>query len=200
MVVAPHAEGLAHLLGAAVRGQWQARTPLTGAKLRAAQATVRARKASAKQAATRAVAGRAEAWRASGKATLVGGCVDCGAPLTRPRHLRCERCLEQTPGQSRAVRRRRGRAIAAAQADLAQWRSEHLGEERAPTEAFAPIHERLVGVKLAEIMTATGLSKSMASQIRSGRVVPHVRHWPALVRLDRSKPGVGGAPGPREDL
>jgi CRISPR/Cas system-associated endonuclease Cas1 len=30
-LVAPHAEALAHLLGSAVRGQWQPRTPLTGA-------------------------------------------------------------------------------------------------------------------------------------------------------------------------
>jgi hypothetical protein len=39
-------------------------------------------------------------------------------------------------------------------------------------------------VKLAEIMAATGFSKSMASQIRSGRrSVPHVRRWPTLAKL-----------------
>jgi hypothetical protein len=118
---------------------------------------------------------------------LVGTCVECGGPLTRPRHLRCERCLEQAPGQSREVRRRRGRAIAAAQADLALWRAEHLGEESPPSYAFALIRDRLAGSKLTEIMAATGLSKSMASQIRSGRVVPHVRHWPALADLARGQ-------------
>lgn len=60
------------------------------------------------------------------------------------------------------------RAIAAAQAGLVQWRDEHPGEERPPTDAFAPIREGLRGVKLTEIRAATGLSKSMASQIRSG--------------------------------
>jgi hypothetical protein len=49
-----------------------------------------------------------------------------------------------------------------------------------PPEAFAPIREGLADVKLTEIMAATGLSKSMASHIRSGRTVPHARHWPAL--------------------
>jgi len=32
-------------------------------------------------------------------------------------------------------------------------------------------------------VAATGLSKSMASQIRSGPIVPHVRHWPMLADL-----------------
>jgi hypothetical protein len=182
-LVAPHAEGLAHLFGSAVRGSWTPRTPLTSAKLRAAQAGVRARKASAKQGATRAAAGRAAVRRANGEEVLDGTCVDCGGPLTRPRHLRCDRCLEQTPGQSREVRRRRGQAIAAAQAGLADWRIGQLGEERLPPEGFNPIRERLAGFKLMQIMAATGLSKSMASQIRSGRTVPHVRHWQALARL-----------------
>jgi hypothetical protein len=42
-LVAPHAEAVAHLLGRAVRGQYQPRPPLTGGKLRGAQAVVRAR-------------------------------------------------------------------------------------------------------------------------------------------------------------
>lgn len=166
-----------------MRGQWQPRTPLTSANLRAAQAGVRARKASAKKAATRAVVGRAEARRTNGGRALDGTCVDCGGPLKRPRHLRCEQCLEQTPGQSRDLRRRRGRAIAAAQAGLVQWRADHPVGERPPAEAFAVIREGLGRLKLTEIMAATRLSKSMASQIRSGRTVPHVRHWQALATL-----------------
>jgi hypothetical protein len=114
---------------------------------------------------------------------LVGTCVDCGGPLTRPRHVRCKNCQEKIPGQTRAVRRERGRAIAAAHGGLAEWRAEHADRDRPPPEAFAPIRDSLAGVKLREIMAATGLSKSMASQIRSGRAVPHVRHWPALFRL-----------------
>jgi CRISPR-associated endonuclease Cas1 len=182
-LVAPHAEAIAHLLGRAVRGQYLPRTPLTGRKLRTAQSVVRARKVAAKRAATTATTARAVARRADGQMALVGTCVDCGGPLTRPRNLRCETCQEQTPGQSRAVRRQRGRAIAAARADLAEWRAEHPQDERPSAETFAPIRTGLDGIKLADIRAATGLSKSMASQIRSGRVVPHVRHWGALAEL-----------------
>ena len=181
-LVAPHADAIAHRLGQAVRGRYQPRTPLTSTKLRNAQAIAWARKASAKRAATAAAAARAEARRADGRTALVGTCTDCGRPLTRPRDLRCDRCRENIPGQSRAVRRRRGRAIAAAHAGLSDWRAEH-GSSRPPPEAFAPIRKSLAGMKLAEIMAATGLSKSMASQVRSGRTTPHVRHWAALTEL-----------------
>lgn len=47
-------------------------------------------------------------------------------------------------------------------------------------DAFDPVREGLAGRKLAEIIAAIGLSTSMASQIRSGRIVPHARLWPAL--------------------
>jgi hypothetical protein len=186
-LVAPHAEAVAHLLGRAVHGQYQRRTPLTGTKLRAAQAVVRARKASTTRAAANATAARAVARRADGQIALLGTCVDCGGPLTRPRHLRCENCMEQTPGHSRAVRRERGRAIAAAQAGLAEWRDEHANEDGPSREAFVSIRDGLAQVKLTEIMTATGLSKSMASQIRSGRAIPHIRHWQALTRLSDNR-------------
>jgi hypothetical protein len=42
-------------------------------------------------------------------------------------------------------------------------------------------------VKLADIMAATGLSKTSASMVRAGRTVPHVRHWPALRSLEPSR-------------
>jgi CRISPR-associated endonuclease Cas1 len=187
-LVAPHAEALAHLLGRAVRGQYQPRTPLTGAKLRAAQAAVRARRTSAKRASTSATAARAAVRRADGQTALVGTCLDCGGPLTRPRHLRCENCWEKTPSQSRAVRRQRGRAIAVAHEGIREWRTEHTDDERRAPETFVQIREGLADIKLVDIMAATGLSKSMASQIRSGRTVPHVRHWPALAELAGHSP------------
>jgi transcriptional regulator with XRE-family HTH domain len=37
--------------------------------------------------------------------------------------------------------------------------------------------------ELTAIMAATGLAKSTASQVRSGRAVPHARHLPALAEL-----------------
>jgi hypothetical protein len=37
--------------------------------------------------------------------------------------------------------------------------------------------------KLAAIMAATGLSKQLAADIRSGRHIPHPRHFEALAKL-----------------
>ncbi|MDA8311416.1 MAG: CRISPR-associated endonuclease Cas1 [Actinomycetota bacterium] len=61
--VAPWAEQLAHLLGRAVKGSWQPRTPLTGRNQQAAQARVRARKAVAGSLGQRSVEGRQQANR-----------------------------------------------------------------------------------------------------------------------------------------
>jgi len=183
-LVAPHAEAVAHLFGRAVRGQWTPRTPLSGTKAAAARARVKARKRTGATRVARSVEAKAAAKRTKlDQSVLFATCIDCGGPLTRPRHVRCEACWSKTPTQSREVRRRRGRAIAASVAGVHDWRTEHPNSERPPAEAFAPIRERLAGVKLAEIMAATGLAKSSASQVRSGRTVPHVRHWSALARL-----------------
>jgi hypothetical protein len=182
-VAAPHAEAVAHLLGRAVRGEWEPRTPLSGAKAAAARERVRKRKRESGTRIARSVEAKAAARRARvGQSALFGTCVDCGGPLTRPRHVRCEACWTKTPAQSSEVRRR-GRAIAAAVAGVHDWRAGHPDEARPPPEAFAPIRDGLASVKLTAIMAATGLAKSTASQLRSGRAVPHVRHWPALAAL-----------------
>jgi hypothetical protein len=183
-VVAPHAEAVAHLLGRAVRGKWEPRTPLSGAKAAAARERVRQRRRESGTRVARSVEAKAGARRGRlDQSALFGTCVDCGGPLTRPRHVRCEACWAKTPAQSRDVRRRRGQAIAAAVAGVRDWRAEHPDSKRPRAEAFAPIRDGLVGVPLAEIVAATGLAKSSASQVRSGRVVPHVRHWSALSAL-----------------
>jgi len=184
--VAPHAEAVAHLLGRAVRGKWEPRTPLSGAKAAAARARVRKRKRESGARVARSVAAKAARRRARlDQSALFATCVDCGGPLTRPRHVRCEACWAKTPAQSREVRRRRGRAIAAGVAGVRDWRAEHPDSPRPPAEAFASIRAGLASVKLAQIMAATGLAKSTASQVRSGRAVPHARHWPALAQLAR---------------
>jgi hypothetical protein len=181
--VAPHAEAVAHLLGRAVQGKWQPTTRLTGRAQRAAEARVKARKAQAKWAGDQAHGPRATARREQlDQATLFATCLRCGGPLTRSRHIYCEACWDTTPGQARETRRRRGQAIAASARERGRYDAEHPGTRPDP-EAFASIRERLAAVKLNEIMAATGLSKTTASQIRLGSVVPHRRHWPALQQL-----------------
>ena len=189
--VAPWAEKVAHAFTDAVAGKAAKTTPLTAAKGIAASAEVRRRKAA--EARTRAEHAHAE-HRASRPtrrpravapeqaAAGMARCLDCGGVLTRPRHVRCEACCEHQPGQSRDARRRRGRSIAVARSELDAWRAEHPHANADPVH-FAPIREGLATVKLSEITGALGVSKASASSWRSGRVVPSLRHWPALATL-----------------
>jgi CRISPR-associated endonuclease Cas1 len=189
--VAPHAERVAHLFADQVAGKLTVTTPLTGAKGRAASAEVRLRKARAARKQLEATASQARSTlpkRRAGAAapekaaTLFATCVDCGGPLVRSRHVRCPSCWEKQPGQSRESRRRRGRSIAMARTELERWKAEHP-HARVDPEEFAPIREGLAKVSLADIMEATGCSRSAASQWRSGRYVPALRHWEALTTL-----------------
>jgi hypothetical protein len=41
----------------------------------------------------------------------------------------------------------------------------------------------LANLKLRDIIDACGVSKALASMIRSGRHVPQLRHWSALATL-----------------
>jgi hypothetical protein len=55
-------------------------------------------------------------------------------------------------------------------------------ELRSPSE-FAPIRETLAGIPLKRISQALGVSMTAASKIRSGQLVPDVRHWESLSEL-----------------
>jgi hypothetical protein len=74
------------------------------------------------------------------------------------------------------------RAIAA---NVQANRAYDAGHTRARPDraAFVPVAARLAGVKLADIMAATGMSNTSASMVRAGRTVPHPRHWDALRSL-----------------
>ena len=190
--VAPYAEAVAHAITDAVAGKATKTTPLTAAKATAAQAEVRRRKAEEARARAEAAGGlhraakpvrRPRAKAPEQAAAGLARCLDCGGPLTRPRHVRCEACWERQGGaQSREARRRRGRSIAMARSELDAWRAEHPHAKARP-EDFAAIRAGLRDVKLAEIMTTLGVSKASASSWRSGRIVPALRHWPALATL-----------------
>jgi hypothetical protein len=42
---------------------------------------------------------------------------------------------------------------------------------------------RLAGIKLAALKSALGISRPYAINIRSGRRIPHPRHWETLAAL-----------------
>jgi hypothetical protein len=172
------AEKVAHMLGAAMEGRYIPVTPLTSAKLRTAQAVVKARKSEAvRRAARDAVKQRP----VIGARLPVYSCPECGGPVSNPRHVLCEDC-QPSAGQTVAVRRSRGRAIAARKRAQRE-RAAAFGEDVDPDLYRREILPRLLGVRLSEIMQATGYSKSYCSNIRGGQFVPHVSSWPALAQL-----------------
>lgn len=167
--LAPVAEAVAHMLGAAMAGKYVATTPLTTRRHRAAQAAVKERKAPA-----------AKQRPVGAPALPLWSCPDCGGPVGNARHVLCPECQEKA-GHTPAVRQSRGRAIAARKA-LLRASAEGLGFPADKEWYRANILPRLAGHKLSEIMEC-GVSKGYASYIRSGQYVPHVSTWAALARL-----------------
>jgi CRISPR-associated endonuclease Cas1 len=176
--LAPVAEKVVHMLGHAMEGKYSPATPLTSAKLKSAQAIVKARKTEAAGRATRDVAKQ----RPVAPAALpLYSCPDCGGPVTNPRHVLCETC-QASAGHTAAVRQTRGRAIAARKRALKE-RVEAFGVDVDPATYRERIWPKLGAVKLTDIMEATGYSKGYCSTIRAGKWTPDLSTWPALARL-----------------
>jgi CRISPR-associated protein Cas1 len=176
--LAPIAEKVAHMLGHAMEGKYTPATPLTSAKLRSAQAIVKARKTEAVGRSTRHAAKQRPAAPA---ALPLYSCPRCGGPVTNARHVLCEPC-QAGAGHTAAVRQTRGRAIAARKRALKE-RVWAFGTDVDPAIYRQRIWPKLGAVNLAEIMEATGYSKGHCSTIRAGTWTPHVSTWPALARL-----------------
>jgi len=178
--IAPLAEEVAHTLGAVIEGRFVPATPLTSSRAKTAQAVVKARKAEASRRRQRTAPVRQQP---SGPVSLPLGCVECGAVLTNPRHVRCDECIANDPRQLPAIRRRRGDAIASRKRQLAEWDRAHPDVAYDPELFRREILPRLASVGLAEIIAAAGCSKASASDIRRGKRTPHVSTWSALARL-----------------
>jgi len=182
----PIAEHVAHVFGKAMAGTYSAATPLTRSRTRAAQAVVKARKASAKSAATSSAALQKPA---SAKAPTLWSCPDCGGAVTNPRHVRCEACIDADPGQTPEIRGRRGAAISAQRRALAEWTQANPRVSYDPNLFRRNILPRLRTVKLSEIVESIGCSKASASDIRRGKRTPHVSTWQALTELVDAESG-----------
>jgi CRISPR-associated endonuclease Cas1 len=159
--VAPHAEAVAHMLGAAMEGKYEPATPLTGAKHRRAAAEVKARK------------GQGPSRPKRPKDPRNTG---------RPREPRSERAVAERLGVARG-RVRRARLLRVPFVTLAEGgRTHHLNGD---PDRFAPLRDALVaaGVSEAVVARACGVSPSAAWYWLAGRHTPRVRHWPALAEL-----------------
>ena len=113
---------------------------------------------------------------------------DCGSPVTNHRHVRCEACIAADPKQTPEIRGRRGEAIASRKRALKNW-EEKNGVPVHDADFFSrEVLPDLKNAKLVEIMQAAGISKSFASQVRSGKFLPHVSTWEALLRIVNTDP------------
>lgn len=177
-LLAPLAEKVAHMLGESMEGKYVATTPLTTARHRAAQAAIKARKASARQRA----GGDAAKQRSGGPAPApLWSCPRCGGAVSNPRHVLCLACQERS-GHTAAVRQTRGRAIAARKRALAELEVS-FGADVDPAIYREHIWPKLQAVKLSALMEATGYSKGYCSALRAGKWAPKVSTWPALATL-----------------
>jgi CRISP-associated protein Cas1 len=109
-------------------------------------------------------------------------CPQCGSPVTENRHVRCQACIDADPRQTTEIRGRRAKAIAARKRTYREWEQAGGIGDFDPT-SWDRIATGLKKVRLRDIMNATGLSKSFASTVRTGKWRPHVSHWPALAAL-----------------
>lgn len=175
----PWAEQVAAMLARAAEGKVGAPTVVTGANRQGAQARVKARKAMSALARERR---RRQAADAEREEPDGWSCPTCGGKVKRAGHVRCDACIGADPRQRAEVRGRRGKAIAASRAKDAAWK-DGGGQGRWDPDAWHAIRAGLAEVKLAAIMPAAGVTKSTAWSWRTGRSVPHPRHWGTLAEL-----------------
>ena len=179
-LVAPIAERVAHAFGEAMAGKYVAHTPLTGRRLRDAQAAVKARKAAAREAALVTASHQ----RPGAPSPLpLWSCPDCGGQVTNPRHVRCQSCIDADPRQTPAIRKKRAEAIASRKRALREHGDAGLPEHCDQAWYRREVLPRLANVKLAAIMQAAACSKGFASVVRMGKSTPHMSTWKALAHL-----------------
>jgi hypothetical protein len=137
-----------------------------------------------------------------------GTCAACGGPVVKRRRRHCDGCIPgmkvaqaskavvaarkalaaQTaagmdPRENPEVNRRRAVVISEGHQRNREWKREHSADRRDETWFRRVMLPRLDGLPLNQIASATGLSLAACSRFRSGKRVPHARHWNALLLL-----------------
>jgi CRISPR-associated endonuclease Cas1 len=175
------------------------RTPLTGSKRLAAART----KSS----------GRRTRKTAPAPAPQLRTCRDCGAAIPSTSRLLCSTCWPVTrnaqlaqrtldnaakraaqraaghdPTKTPEARAKQRATLIADRVARAEWERANVDVVSDPATYWELIQPQLSGLPLSQIVKATGVSSSGASKIRSGKLLPHPRHWQHLSAL-------GGGPG-----
>jgi CRISPR-associated endonuclease Cas1 len=196
-LIAPYAEMAAHAIADSVTGVTRRRTPLTGKP----KSSPRRRRTAAPMQAP------------------VPRCLDCGAEMATRRQKRCAACntshvtglaharatharerladLRATgtdPSQTAEARGKRSASIASNRAALAAWQADNPNVKPDPQQYWKQVHPLIGKVSIPVIARTLGVSVASASRIRSGSLLPHARHWPALTQL-----GGGGSDDTTED-
>jgi CRISPR-associated protein Cas1 len=189
-VVAPTAEDLAHHIASGSPNRVRARTPLTQRNVRAAQSPgPRARQ------------------RVSTAASITPTCRDCGDVLLNQQRKLCSRCWSverkqlatkrASAGLQRLAELRASGNDPSNTAEVRAQRAVSLSSRKREQLTYDKTHDTaqpwdpsiitaLSDVPLSAIGAATGLSISACSRIRSGKLIPHRRHWNTLVGLAAS--------------
>jgi CRISPR-associated endonuclease Cas1 len=95
------------------------------------------------------------------------------------------------PSSSPEANRKRRASNKLQQAAEADWEAKHPTYNRDRERYRRLIFPHLAEKTITQIAKATGISLSSASRVRSGKLVPHPRHWAALASLTEQ-------PGPRQ--
>lgn len=189
--LAPIVERVAATIADSATGKVRTRTPLTNSvRVSAAQPGRTARQTER----TIALAGTAKVSRL---------CEHCGRLLTGAARKVCADCRpEQRRRQlanamttargdtwrerstSETARAKRAASIAANRAANMQW--EKLHTARIDSDQAGYIRDTvplLIELTTSQIARSLSLSQSAASRIRTGKLIPHARHWSTLIEL-----------------
>jgi CRISPR-associated endonuclease Cas1 len=184
--IAPHAESVALVLVDQADGLVRRRTPLTGRP----KSSSRRRTTTAP---TPAPAPRCVDCGDQVPTRRQKRCANCNGPhVTALAHARAQRARDilaktrtsgQDPTATTEALQKRAASIAANHAAAAAWQAAHPGQTGDPHEYWTQIQPFLGAVSVTQISRQLGVSLASASKMRAGSLLPHVRHWDALVAL-----------------
>jgi len=91
------------------------------------------------------------------------------------------------------VTAKRSQGNGAERIERKRWEIEHSAEKVDRERFLAEVLPGLRGISLTRIAKATGMSTSAASKVRSGKMVPHPRHWTVMASLVTDKSEVSAS-------
>ncbi len=190
--VAKHAERIAHLLAQSSPGKVELRTPLTRSNTTRQQ-----------------VRGRRSAQRQSADDLMPRPtCRMCGTLLAEPKRQLCAACWPvaraklaadratvgnaalaamraagEDPTNSESAAAKRSASLSRRKQEEVAWKSATNNVDWTPKRYRLEVLPTLAHVPLSALQRATALSVSACSRIRSGKLLPHRRHWKALAEV-----------------